>query len=330
MLNTSPCQMEAPIFTGNPQFLQDVIDGLGQPQKSLPPKYFYDTAGSQYFDDICQLPEYYPYRSELALLPRITSELNAITPEGTSIIEFGAGALTKIRLLLAGLSGIEAFIPIDIAEEFLLQQCQHLKTEYPHLKVQPVAGDFCCPLDIPYRDRQAVLGFFPGSTIGNFSPRQAREFLQNARTTLGAGSFFLVGVDTKKPAEILHSAYNDAEGVTAKFNLNILTRINRELAGSFDIEKFEHYAFYNVSEGRIEMHIISREDQRVQIAGRKFSFHKGESIHTECSYKYTPPEFIALAQSAGWQTQTVWMADDDAFSIHLLKAADEYPASLLQ
>src|SRR5690606_34250626 len=236
---------------------------------------------------------------------------------------------TKIRLLLAGLSGIEAFIPIDIAEEFFHQQCRNLKAEYPHLNVHPVAGDFCSPLDLPYSDHQAMLGFFPGSTIGNFSPRQGRTFLQNARSTLGVGSYLLVGVDTKTPAEVLHNAYNDAEGVTAKFNLNILARINRELAGSFDIDKFEHYAFYNVSEGCIEMHIISRENQRVLIAGREFYFHKGESIHTECSYKYTPPEFIALAQSAGWQTQTVWMADDDAFSIHLLKAEDDYLMGLL-
>src|SRR5690606_15866796 len=156
MLNTSPRQMESPIVTGNPEFLRDVIDGLGQPQKSLSPKYFYDTAGSQYFDEICQLPEYYPYPSELQLLPDITTELNAITPEGTAIIEFGAGALTKIRLLLAGLSGIEAFIPIDIAEEFLHQQCRNLKAEYPHLNVHPVAGDFCSPLDLPYSDHQAV------------------------------------------------------------------------------------------------------------------------------------------------------------------------------
>jgi len=321
--------MEAPIFTGDSGFLHDVIDGLEQPQKTLSPKYFYDTAGSHYFDEICQLPEYYPYRTEVQLLPKIAPELNAITPEGTSIIEFGAGALTKIRLLLAGLSGIETFIPIDIAGEYLHQQCQHLKADYPHLRMQPVTGDFCCPLDIPHTNDQPVLGFFPGSTIGNFSPIQARSFLQNARTTLGAGSYFLVGVDTKKPAEILHNAYNDAEGVTAKFNLNILARINRELAGSFDIDKFEHYAFYNVSEGCIEMHIISRENQRVLIAGREFYFHKAESIHTECSYKYTPPEFIALAQSAGWQTQTVWMADDDAFSIHLLKAEDDYLMGLL-
>ena len=330
MLNTSSCQMDSPTFTGDPQFLQDVTEGLKQPQKVLSPKYFYDTAGSHYFDEICQLPEYYPYRSELQLLPRITPELDTITPEATSIIEFGAGALTKIRLLLAGLSGIETFIPIDIAGDFLHQQCRHLKADHPHLKVQPVAGDFCCPLAIPRSDGQPVLGFFPGSTIGNFSPLEARLFLQNARTTLGAGSYFLVGVDTKKSAEILHSAYNDTQGVTAKFNLNILARINRELAGQFEVDKFEHYAFYNLSEGRIEMHIVSLENQRVRIADREFSFHKGESIHTESSYKYTPPEFIALAQSAGWQTQTVWMADDDAFSIHLLKTDDDYPTGLLQ
>ncbi|HEY7883333.1 MAG TPA: L-histidine N(alpha)-methyltransferase [Cellvibrionaceae bacterium] len=330
MLNTSSCQMESPIFSGNPQFLQDVINGLGQPQKSLSPKYFYDTAGSHYFDEICQLPEYYPYRSELQLLPKITPELNDLTPSGTSIIEFGAGALTKIRLLLAGMTNLESFIPIDIAEDFLHQQCRDLQAEYPHLKVQPIAGDFCCPLELPHRNLQSVLGFFPGSTIGNFAPEQARDFLHNARLTLGSDSYFLVGVDTKKSADILHSAYNDSAGVTAKFNLNILARINRELAGNFDVNNFEHYAFYNVSEGRIEMHIISRKNQRVQIAGETFSFHKGESIHTECSYKYTPPEFIALAQSAGWQPQTLWMAEGDAFSIHLLKAADDYSSGLLQ
>lgn len=330
MLNTTPYQMESSTFTGDPQFWQDVTDGLEQPQKVLSPKYLYDTAGSHYFDEICQLPEYYPYRSELQLLPRITPELNTITPEARSIIEFGSGALTKIRLLLAGMPGIETFIPIDIAGDFLHQQCRRLKADYPCLRVQPVAGDFCCPLEIPRRNGQPVLGFFPGSTIGNFSPIQARKFLQNARKTLGTGSYFLVGVDTKKSAEVLHKAYNDTEGVTAKFNLNILTRINRELAGHFEVDKFEHYAFYNVSEGCIEMHIVSRENQSVWIGDREFCFHKGESIHTESSYKYTPPEFIALAQSAGWKTQTVWMAEDDAFSIHLLKTDEGYHTGLLQ
>lgn len=322
MLDSTSYQATPQSALHNP-FLEDVLEGLSKPQKSISAKYFYDTAGSQYFDQICHLPEYYPYRSELKLLPKVVDELSRLTPEQISIIEFGAGALKKIRFLLEGLAGIKEFIPIDIAAQFLQNQCSDLQRDYPELKLRPVAGDFCQPLHLPEKPRHCTLGFFPGSTIGNFSPQLARTFLQNAKKTLGKNSFFLVGVDTKKDAETLHNAYNDSQGVTAKFNLNLLSRMNRELSANFDLNRFEHYAFYNVVEGRVEMHLISQEEQVVSVGGHHVPFRKGESIHTESSYKYTPPEFNALASSAGWRPQTVWMADNDAFSMHLLATSPD-------
>lgn len=330
MLNSSSYQTSSPVYVDDNQFLQEVIEGLRKPQKTISPKYFYDTTGSQYFDDICQLPEYYPYRSELQLLPQVISEVDKIIPTGASIVEFGAGALTKIRFLLEGLSGVKDFIPIDIAKDFLHQQCDRLKKDFPDLNVHPVASDFCKPLQLPSNTERPILGFFPGSTIGNFSPQFAKRFLLNARSTLGSESRFLVGVDTKKAASVLHRAYNDTQGVTARFNLNLLTRINRELSADFVIDKFEHYAFYNIAESRIEMHLISTEDQTVLIAGQEIHFQRGESIHTECSYKYSAEEFNALAQSAGWETQMVWMAEDDAFSMHLLKTRSDFRVGSLQ
>lgn len=299
-------------------FLRDVIAGLSRSGKTLHPKYFYDQQGSEYFDQICALEEYYPYRSELDLLPRVADELTGILKQKYAMIEFGAGSLQKVKPLLDCIGGIRSFTPIDISGEHLRSACEQLQLEYPELSVQPVVADFSQAVklaDSPYQR----LGFFPGSTIGNFSPDQARNFLAGAGKTLGESSYMLIGVDTKKPPRLLHAAYNDSKGVTAKFNRNILERINRELGADLKVGSFEHYAFYNAGKGRVEMHLVSCEDQRASIQGMDVTFREGESIHTENSYKYTSAEFKNLAQSAGWQMEQQWQAKDNLFATYLLR-----------
>lgn len=303
-----------------PQFFSDVIEGLTQAPKKLSPKYFYDEQGSALFDEICDLEEYYPYKTELGLLPKVAAELEAVLgkAEDYAIVEFGAGSLQKIRPLLDKLDNIKRFIAIDISGEHLRASCRQLQFEFSHLKIKPIEADFCSPVVIGADIRENKLGFFPGSTIGNFTPGDAEDFLQNARTTLGPNSHMLIGVDTKKSPKKLHHAYNDKLGVTAKFNLNILERINREMDTDLDPKKFEHYACYNAIQGRIEMHLVSLETQSVSIQGVGVEFGTGESIHTESSYKYAPEDFKRLAQQAGWQVKEVWLAEDDQFSTFLL------------
>lgn len=300
-------------------FLDDVLFGLAQPQKQLSPKYFYDTKGSHYFDQICELDEYYPYRTELDLLPKVAKQLALILGGEITVIEFGAGSLKKIQPLLDRIDAIQTFIPIDIAEDFLHQQCRQLRKAYPDIEITPISGDFTQPLDLPEVRDGIKMGFFPGSTIGNFSPEDAVDFLRNAGKTLGADSHLLIGVDTKKSPNILHQAYNDNQEVTAKFNLNVLQRINRELDGDFDLSAFEHYAFYNAPKGRVEMHLVSADKQKVSIANQVFHFNQGETIHTECSYKYNPDEFCALAAEANWHCEHTWMSSNSFFSLHLLR-----------
>lgn len=304
------------------QFLSDVIEGLQQTTKSLPPKYFYDTNGSHYFDSICDLPEYYLYRTELTLLPSVALQLQSIIPDCTSVIEFGAGSLKKIQFLLDNLTTVNEFIPIDIAKDFLEAQCALLEKQYPHISVNPISGDFSKPLALPKLEDKSVLGFFPGSTIGNFNPEDALHFLSNAGITLGDDSYLLIGVDTKKSPQVLHRAYNDENNMTAKFNLNLLTRINRELNGNFNINAFEHYAFYNAVKSRIEMHLVSKKKQTATISGTPIKFAQGESIHTECSYKYNPNEFQSLAEGAGWRTLHTWLSSDEYFAIYLLNRGE--------
>ncbi|WP_372627559.1 L-histidine N(alpha)-methyltransferase [Arsukibacterium sp.] len=300
-------------------FADDVISGLALPQKQLHAKYFYDQQGSDFFDQICQLEEYYPYQTELNLLPIVASDLANTFPTDCTIVEFGAGSLIKIKPLLSAMPGIRQFIPIDISGIHLELACQQLQSDYPELIVKPVVGDFCFPVELPALHNQQKIGFFPGSTIGNFCPAQAASFLENARCTLGPDSHLLIGVDTKKSPYYLHRAYNDANGITAKFNRNILNRINRELGANFEPDYFEHYAFYNAGQGRVEMHLVSTAEQVVDVFGTAVSFAAGESIHTENSYKYTPDEFCQLAESAGWQVEQTWLAEKDLFATYLLR-----------
>lgn len=300
-------------------FYRDVIAGLSSSQKQLSPKYFYDAAGSQYFDAICHLEEYYPYRTELALLPEVASSLSELLDEHYAIIEFGAGSLDKISPFLEKVKNIERFIPIDISGDHLRSSVEQLQSSFPEIEMIPIEADFTQHVELPALEGLTKLGFFPGSTIGNFHPDQARDFLENAAKTLGKSAYMVVGVDTKKPPELLHNAYNDTLNITKKFNLNVLTRINQELSGNFDLSNFEHYAFYNPVKGCIEMHLVSQCDQVITVGSHEFSFSDGESIHTESSYKYTQEGFRALAGAAGWQVEKIWMAPEDMFSIFLIK-----------
>ena len=303
-------------------FLEEVLAGLRQPVKRLPSKYFYDERGSQLFDDICELPEYYPTRTEMALLRDISADVAALVGEGATVIEFGSGSSTKIRILLDALVSPLAYVPVDISREHLLMSAKGLAGNYPDLRVVPVCADYTQPFEVPQIDGEKVrAGFFPGSTIGNFTRSEAISFLQAAATDLGHNNGLLIGVDLRKDVETLHAAYNDSAGVTAAFNLNLLHRINREIGGDFDIDSFAHDARWVPEFGRIEMHLVSVCAQTVSIGGESFEFKSGESIHTEDSRKYDVEGFKDLAREAGWNSVDCWTDPDDLFSIHLLRVA---------
>lgn len=308
-------------------FFEDTLTGLQASPKWLPPKYFYDTRGSHYFDLICQLDEYYPYRTEMALLPKVAAELDAWLPEAVVIVEFGAGSLHKIRPLLQQSQAIKGFIPIDISADHLKHAENLLQREFQNLEVRSAVGDFTQPITLPSlnvdREHDALprLGFFPGSTIGNFTPEEAESFLINARHSLGPDSLFLLGVDTQQDPVVLERAYNDPQGVTAEFNKNLLTRMNRELNTDFDTQHFTHRAHYNHALGRIEMHLFSETPQRIHLGPHVIQFAQGESIHTENSYKYTAAKLKALVSAAGWSIAHQWQSNDGAFSEVLLRPA---------
>lgn len=301
-------------------FAGDVIEGLTQQPKMLLPKYFYDEAGSHLFEQITRLPEYYPTRVELSILRDRAAEFGAIIPKNAALIEFGAGATTKVRLLLSACD-IAAYVPVDISGDFLNGQAQALRADFPNLAVHPVTADFMADFALPaaVKDMPKV-GFFPGSTLGNFDPPDAKRFLESARKILGPGALMLIGVDLEKDEDVLSAAYNDAAGVTARFNLNVLERINRELGGNFDLSAFTHRAIYNREQHRIEMHLISKTKQTARLFGSSFDFRPGESIHTESSYKYSIERLYALARSAGWSPQASWTDAEKMFSVHALVA----------
>lgn len=301
-------------------FLEDVLSGLGTSPKALSPKYFYDARGSRLFEAICELPEYYPTRTELALTRDCAGEIAAATGGGSLLIEFGSGAGIKTGLLLRALRPA-AYVPVDIAMDALKESANRLAAEFPELPVIAVCADYMRPLEVPALAGMAAprLIYFPGSTIGNLTPAEALVFLRRARKFAGRNGAMLVGVDLKKDPQRLHAAYNDAQGVTAEFNLNLLRRINRELAADFDLDCFRHIAYYNAVAGRIEMHLESVCAQTVTVSGRSFAFAAGERLHTENSCKYSVAEFQRLAQSAGYRTEAVWVDAEDLFSLHLLR-----------
>jgi dimethylhistidine N-methyltransferase len=302
-------------------FEADVLAGLARPQKAVPPKYFYDAEGSRLFEEITELTEYYPTRTEIALLRRIAPEIAGLISPGAALVEFGSGASVKTRILLDAAPQIGVYAPIDISRAALDEAAAAIGQDYPDLVVAPLLEDFTRAIVLPDAALgRPVTGFFPGSTIGNFTPGEARAFLVGARGLLGQGSRFLVGIDVVKAPETLVAAYDDALGVTAAFNMNLLTRINRELGGDFDLSAFRHRAVWNAAESRMEMHLESLRDQQVTVAGQTFRFAQGETLHTENSYKFTVERFASLAREAGWTLETSWLSDDPAFAVVSLMA----------
>ena len=304
-------------------FLDSVVEGLSAPQKHLHCKFLYDEEGSHLFDAICELPEYYPTRTEVGILERHAADIANVIGPKAQIVEFGSGAGIKIRLLLSALSKPIAYMPVEISREHLLAATSSLAKDFPDLRIAPVCADYTQPFDPPALDGEKpsnIAGFFPGSTIGNFTRDEAVEFLALARRLLGPGATMIIGIDLVKDLDVLRAAYNDAPGVTADFNLNFLKRINRELGADFDLSGFAHDARWNPDLERMEMHLVSLKDQAVTLAGRHFPFRKGETIHTESSHKYRIEGFRALAREAGYEPERVWTDERDYFSVHALRA----------
>ena len=306
-------------------FLQDIFAGWSAVgQKTLPCKYFYDEKGSQLFDQICQTPEYYHTRTELAILARALPEVVQYIGPHADILEFGSGAGIKIRKLIDALSSPRTYIPIDISEEILLASSAQLAQQYPELAVFPVVADYLSPIQLPeqfsHQSEHKKLVFFPGSTISNFEPQAAIHFIKHIRALLGEGDALLIGVDLVKPAERILAAYNDAQGVTAAFNMNLLQRIQNTYQTDLDLDTFCHRAIYNVERSRIEMHLISTVQQDIQIEGRRFAFAEQESIHTENSYKYSLESFQLLARNGGFDCTHCYTDAQQLFSVHYLTA----------
>ena len=302
-------------------FLADVLAGLSARPKSLPCRWLYDEYGSELFEDITRLPEYYPTRTEQKILKSSVAEIAALVGPGAEVVEYGSGASVKTRALLDALSAPRIYRPVDISEEFLLSAAAELARAYPDLIVEPFAGDFLAggPKASGGAD-QPVLGFFPGSTIGNLSDEEIFDFLTATRQRLGVGAHFLFGADLAKSPDVLVPAYDDSAGVTAAFNLNILTRINRELGGDFALSRYRHEARWNAVDSRIEMHIVSDMDQTVSIAGEQFDFARGETIHTENSRKFTHERLEALLARAGWRLEKGWTDPQNWFLVALAQA----------
>lgn len=295
-----------------------ILRGLTAPQKHISPKYFYDQRGSELFDEICALPEYYPTRTELALMDRHLPEVAELVGPCAAVIEFGAGSNVKVRELLDHLERPAAYVPVEISGDYLVEQCKDLARDYPNVHVQPVLADFTQPFELPRHPVEPArnLVFFPGSTIGNFTRPEALRLLEVMRLEAKPGGALLIGVDLRKNRRTVEAAYNDSAGVTAEFNLNVLHRLNRELDANFDLDTFEHRAVYDESEGRIEMRLVSRRDQTVTVSDIPIDFAAGEHIVTEYSHKYSLEEFRGVARRAGFTPERSWMDEQRLFSVH--------------
>jgi len=305
----------------NTPFARDVIAGLSGTPKTLQAKYFYDARGSELFEDICGLAEYYPTRTEAKLLSDISGEIASLIPDNAALVEFGSGASAKTRTLLDAAPQLSAYVPIDISEEALAIAAASISRDYPSLNVRPLVADFTSVMALPLVARgRPKVGFFPGSTIGNFTHTDAVRFLKRASALLGPESRFILGADLVKDLNVLVRAYDDGKGVTAAFNLNLLTRINRELDGDIDPSRFQHRALWNDEHSRIEMHLVSRTAQRVEVAGRSFAFAHGETIHTENSHKFTRGSLETIAAKAGWTTERYWQSQAPEFAVMVMKA----------
>ncbi len=300
-----------------------VLEGLSLPQKTMSPKFFYDERGSKIFDKICDTPEYYVTRTEIALLNDIKKEIYSLVEPGSTVVEYGCGSSVKIKALLSALPGPSHYMAIDISKTHLIATAKEIASNYANISVGAICADFMEPIDWPEKAYAASLkrlAFFPGSTIGNQTPSEAAQFLTNVRHLVGDEGSFLVGVDLKKDFEIFNQAYNDLEGHTADFNLNLLHRMKNELDADIKISDFSHKAFYNEELGRVEMHLVSDTKQAIKIDSLDFSFEKGESIHTECSYKYSKKEFSELAEKSGFSLLKDWSDQKDFFGIYLMRA----------
>lgn len=300
----------------------EILAGLSAAQKRISPKYFYDQRGSELFDEICALPEYYPTRTELKLMDQHLDEVARLVGPQAAVIEFGAGSNLKVRKLLDHLESPAAYVPVEISGDYLLTQAEDLARDYPDVHVQPVLADFTQPFELPRHpiEPKRNLVFFPGSTIGNFTRAEALSLLEVMWAEAKPGGALLIGVDLRKDDVRLEAAYNDSQGVTADFNLNVLRRLNSELEADFELAKFQHQAVYDKAEGRIEMRLISTCAQRVNIAGRDIEFGAGEFIITEYSHKYSLDEFRSLASKAGFTPVRSWIDDEQLFSLHYLSA----------
>jgi probable methyltransferase len=300
-------------------FRTDVIQGLQRPIKELASKYFYDEVGSQLFDQICELPEYYPTRTEISIMEQNIQQIARTLGPRCMLIEYGSGSSTKTRQLLEQLQPA-AYVPIDISRQHLLNAATELAQAYPTIEVLPVCADYTRTFVLPQPTAEITrrIAYYPGSTIGNFEPHVAIRFLASIAQVCGRGGGLLIGVDLKKEYNVLHRAYNDSAGVTARFNMHLLERINLELDGDFKLDRFSHYAFYNPTLGRIEMHLESLQHQHVHLDNQTIPFKLGESIWTESSYKFTLEEFAQLASEAGFSVKQVWLDPQHLFSIQYL------------
>ncbi len=322
-----PCTKTITLVDLHPRssdFRDDVLEGLRADPKALAPKYFYDKRGSELFERITELDEYYPTRTEIGILEKQAEHIADLLGENCLLIEYGSGASLKIRILLDALEGGHRYVAIDISREHLIESVERLADEYPRLDAYAVCADYTQPFELPAEalqdaGRRAI--FFPGSTIGNFSPSEAARFLRLTADEVGPGGSLLIGVDLKKDRHILEAAYDDEQGVTAEFNLNLLRRTNRELGADFDLAEFRHRAIYNEVEGRVEMHLESLRDQQVRIGEERFRFRQGETIHTENSYKFSVREFQDLASRCGFEPLEVWTDDQGLFSLHYMRSS---------
>jgi dimethylhistidine N-methyltransferase len=317
MRNESPTPVQD---QADDDFMNSVRDGLGQLPKAIPPKFFYDAYGSQLFDRICATPEYYLTRTETSILERYGEEMVAMIGRSCTLIELGSGSASKTPLILRHLAGEAAYVSIDICAPQLRQSMQRLQAMFPGLKMQSLCADYHqLPLRAIKRTQaKRSVVFFPGSTIGNCTPDEAVRLLRKIADIVGATGGLLIGVDSKKPVNTLNAAYNDRAGYTAAFNLNLLIRMKNELGADLDENQFEHLAFYNEHHGRVEMHLVSKNEQQIRLGKDVFRFRKGETIHTENSYKYSLEEFRQLAHQAGWYLKSTWQDDDALFGVHYL------------
>ncbi|HEY1143090.1 MAG TPA: L-histidine N(alpha)-methyltransferase [Sphingomicrobium sp.] len=304
----------------DPAFRADVLAGLAAPIPAVPARWLYDRRGSELFDEITRLPAYYPTRTETVLLNRIMPEVASLIAPGTAVVEFGAGSATKTPLLLHAIAPA-AYAPVDISGDYLRESAGEIAAQFPALHVEPVVADFARPFELPPSIASLPkLGFFPGSTIGNFVPRTATDLLRSFRELLGVGAQLLIGMDRVKPIPRLLAAYDDPEGVTAAFNLNLLERINRELGADIPLDAFRHEARWNDILSRIEMHLVATRDVSFEIDGKRFEFSRGASIHTENSHKYGQRGARVLLLAGGWTPIAEWTADGDDFAVILAEA----------